>query len=603
MSRYTDSYRLPPELDAVASRIFLIRNRLVLLDFDLARLFGIAETDFSKIRIASFREPKRMLIDPRLGQHFRPNQPEDTTLVDILCKDSFSFVPKGVSRELSTDVMSQGRTLSEVLAGIVPRIDMISADELAGFHLDQDEIAAVQELRTNRVQTRREVAAFGEVAVTFYAAVMRSRTALDVSIVMCEFARARTLLTAIRDRESAQRLMEADMYVAKTFRHILKMNKCRRVRSVEDQFIINLADFKPRPTSARKASANASGKPPGIPRDDRLPVQIILVHGTWARGATWTRKGSLLRQALESRFPNAELREFTWTGRNANRARFGAHFDLEAALMVEEMQGHRPRRVLVCHSHAGNIALGVANFRIYGLLSAIVTISSPFLSSWLLPEPYQPSLCRGRDWILITTGVAWLALHPSPFHVFWVLLCVSFTLLFQVYERRIPQSARDERAYSGFASGKKNSVPLLAVTARNDEAYLLLRCVAVVHFYLNILRAVPSRLSLVWSVSSWGWKLKTAVLVCFPLRPLLNLFALFSAILQKCLFGQPIEPGLYLQMAVSQDPPSQFTDKRVQFFRPVNSLLRHSGVYRSEEAVQFVASWIFQVLVPDKRTQ
>ena len=111
-------------------------------------------------------------------------------------------------------------------------------------------------------------------------------------------------------------------------------------------------------------------------------IVVTLVHGTWARRATWTMTGSELRSTL-SRAANAPVafQPFVWSGRNSISARRRAVKDLTEHLRKAIEQAPKAAHYIVAHSHGGNIAFQaladpLLNCRIAGL----VCLSTPFLT-------------------------------------------------------------------------------------------------------------------------------------------------------------------------------------------------------------------------------
>jgi hypothetical protein len=59
---------------------------------------------------------------------------------------------------------------------------------------------------------------------------------------------------------------------------------------------------------------------------DKVPISpfFLLVHGTWARGAQWTKPGSALCGRLLKSFPDATMDRLEWGGANSFQARLEA---------------------------------------------------------------------------------------------------------------------------------------------------------------------------------------------------------------------------------------------------------------------------------------
>jgi len=91
-------------------------------------------------------------------------------------------------------------------------------------------------------------------------------------------------------------------------------------------------------------------------------VLVTLVHGTFARGTSWTQDGSTLRQriaeALQVAADGIIFDVFEWSGRNTHRARIKAGHELAAHIeAVRKILPASCRRFIIAHSHGGNVAL------------------------------------------------------------------------------------------------------------------------------------------------------------------------------------------------------------------------------------------------------
>lgn len=114
------------------------------------------------------------------------------------------------------------------------------------------------------------------------------------------------------------------------------------------------------------------------------PIVVTLVHGTFAKGAPWTRDGSILRKqiaaALADERQDVVFGTFDWSGRNTHRARIKAGYEL--ADHIRKLRATCPdhKHFIVAHSHGGNVAL-LAHKHLPADLHAtgIATLGTPFL--------------------------------------------------------------------------------------------------------------------------------------------------------------------------------------------------------------------------------
>ena len=95
-------------------------------------------------------------------------------------------------------------------------------------------------------------------------------------------------------------------------------------------------------------------------RRRRSPDYVVtLVHGTFARGAAWTRDGSALRAIIRDRLGEGSVQfdSFLWSGFNADQAHQKASRELRGMIgrRLDEHPG--ARHYVVAHSHGGNVVL------------------------------------------------------------------------------------------------------------------------------------------------------------------------------------------------------------------------------------------------------
>src|SRR4051794_24930353 len=84
---------------------------------------------------------------------------------------------------------------------------------------------------------------------------------------------------------------------------------------------------------------------------------IILVHGTFARGAEWTKPKSSFRLRLEQSFPCAEIKIYEWSGANSHSHRLRAGQLLAEMLKSSYKSNPEKKHILIGHSHGGNVIL------------------------------------------------------------------------------------------------------------------------------------------------------------------------------------------------------------------------------------------------------
>ncbi len=115
-------------------------------------------------------------------------------------------------------------------------------------------------------------------------------------------------------------------------------------------------------------------------RESWPSMEIVLVHGTFARGAAWTLDSSPLCRALKERFgENLLFSRFVWSGQNSFRARDEATARLRQ-FITERNAAPVGHRFIVAHSHGGNIAFeALSGPHAAGEIDGLVCLSTPFL--------------------------------------------------------------------------------------------------------------------------------------------------------------------------------------------------------------------------------
>lgn len=118
-----------------------------------------------------------------------------------------------------------------------------------------------------------------------------------------------------------------------------------------------------------------------------MPYHLVLVHGTGARGAPWTREptSSLCAHLKAALGEPPSFSHSDWSGRNTHLARADG-----ARALIEHVRDQAPAGrslVLVGHSHGGSV-IAHALVQDTGLcqrVAGVVFLSTPFLHARLLP--------------------------------------------------------------------------------------------------------------------------------------------------------------------------------------------------------------------------
>ncbi|HEY6507372.1 MAG TPA: alpha/beta fold hydrolase [Vicinamibacterales bacterium] len=118
-----------------------------------------------------------------------------------------------------------------------------------------------------------------------------------------------------------------------------------------------------------------------MPEDPRQP-RIVLVHGTFARGATWTQPASSLCARLRrSLGAGTRFDAFLWSGANRHTARVAAGRELADYLDAALAQMPTRPVFVIGHSHGGTVITHALRERphLARALSGIVLLSTPFI--------------------------------------------------------------------------------------------------------------------------------------------------------------------------------------------------------------------------------
>jgi hypothetical protein len=110
---------------------------------------------------------------------------------------------------------------------------------------------------------------------------------------------------------------------------------------------------------------------------------ITFIHGTFAKDAPWTQPDSpFTKKLVENLKEQVTFESFTWSGKNSHTARMKAAESLAARLKEQIEKSPHARKIIIAHSHGGNIALyalkilkeQASNFQ-------LITLATPFLNT------------------------------------------------------------------------------------------------------------------------------------------------------------------------------------------------------------------------------
>lgn len=175
------------------------------------------------------------------------------------------------------------------------------------------------------------------------------------------------------------------------------------------------------------------------------PFIVFLVHGTFARGAGWTKRGSVFCERLHAELKaldcdDVRFEVVEWSGGNSHKARRYGAVKLERAMRKSIKKYPQAHQFVVAHSHGGNIALRAIgrNEFFRDCRIGIVTLATPFLKFSKVRSSMitWPSLCVGFalsiwDFVVLLSGGALMMFFGLLYD-----LARSLPMVFQPQRRR-----------------------------------------------------------------------------------------------------------------------------------------------------------------------
>jgi hypothetical protein len=120
-------------------------------------------------------------------------------------------------------------------------------------------------------------------------------------------------------------------------------------------------------------------------------LNIVLVHGTFARHAKWCKENSSLYRMLVEKFPGANIKVFNWSGFNLHRARFKAAKNLSNFVARNFPEGEADPLIVIAHSHGGAVVqYSMRSEVMASRTSGVVTLATPFFV--VEPRSFSPLL-------------------------------------------------------------------------------------------------------------------------------------------------------------------------------------------------------------------
>ena len=375
-----------------------------------------------------------------------------------------------------------------------------------------------------------------------------------------------------------------------------------------------------------------------------MTFSVILVHGTFAKEAEWTQPGSALFKYLAERLP-ASISSYQWSGGNSYKARNSASKELAKRILEDSEARPEAIRVLIAHSHGGNVAIGA--LRELGkikLVDGLVCLGTPFLFA---KERRQGNLAPFLNillWIILVAPFLVLFLYAMFYMIIslfliektgWEVFSISLAgvvlsglMLFSIPKRWVNiikkfVQKKSEKTKS-LLSWPAHPVPeLLNVQVSFDEARILLRIFAALAEIPRLIWEwaagsyaklsgliifgsflIVGLLSAVNIESSDAWLLGLPLMALFVLgitSIILFPFAYIAPLIRShpAAFGwEGLLSHLTLKFETTDTPGELWSgvtqDVWVSLPKKV-AVLRHSGMYEDEQTIQKIGAFISEL--------
>ena len=234
-----------------------------------------------------------------------------------------------------------------------------------------------------------------------------------------------------------------------------------------------------------------------------IRATVTLIHGTFARKATWVSPDGSIGKALRDRFGQAvHIAAFRWSGRNGSSARYKAAIDLADHLKSLKRDFPNARHFLVAHSHGGNVALySAASDDVRPLIEGIVTLATPFIVC--RERNLGPAGLFGRAFvfvflvpIMLLSILAVEVWFPRPTfwgqntvgYMTWVLLYIPVVVLWFIW------GSFSDTLYKQLQLGTMAKDKLVILRGVADEASLSIAALGALSMLSNAVARMVARL-------------------------------------------------------------------------------------------------------------
>ncbi len=375
-----------------------------------------------------------------------------------------------------------------------------------------------------------------------------------------------------------------------------------------------------------------------------MSFSVILVHGTFAKDAEWTRQDSVLFKYLAKQLPTS-ISSYQWSGGNSYKARSCASIELAERIRKDYEARPEAIRVLIAHSHGGNVAIGaLRELGTNKFVDGLVCLGTPFLFvsvrnqgvlasflkvllSMILVSPFLAiflyAVFSMVVYFFLIENIGWEYFFISLFGV-----ALSGLLLFSIPKRLV--STIDNYVYKkaektiNLLSWPPPPVPpLLNVQVSFDEARMLLRFFAALaeiprliwewiagHYVRQSGLILFSSFLIVGLLTALNIDTRDAWYLGLPLTVLLVLgvasivlfpFASLAPLIRShpAAFGwEGLLSHLMLKLETTHTPDALWPGDAKNLWVPLpekNGVLRHSGMYDDQETIKTIGEFISEL--------
>jgi hypothetical protein len=365
---------------------------------------------------------------------------------------------------------------------------------------------------------------------------------------------------------------------------------------------------------------------------------VTLVHGTFARGAAWTRPDS----AMRTEWPTSPERPvvftvFEWSGENSHEARQTAASDLAAHLRKVAAAHKDAAHLVIAHSHGGNVALAaMAQEEVRSRVAAIACLNTPFISCEarsLVPAVIALLACNPFVWLMLGTPVVLerylIPRYPGQFMKAVLIgsgLMIAAAIpaalagfrIWGLSERVLAAiEGYQRRRADAFRGPDHSRVRIFPATVKRDEAYRYLSTldrltnatasgllvskglffggiglylIAGSGGFLTDFNWFPSLTRAALMLSRFALYLAAAGFAAFVLSVILMTIAGMLLRGHRYGYGEALGDSLLLHIGVTAYPPGG-SPADVRVFDGESAGLHHSALYGSAALVRALADW------------